>query len=333
MHAFHLKRTTVPLFAALLLTASLTGCLAPSDPSSSDPGTVITGGSTAETTPAPTTAGTTLAPTKTNATEAIRGLLVNNPYGLKIDQTSLDALEKLYVGLNSKASLYYHDIESGLTIEYLADYDWQSASCIKAPYVKYLLASGVDRSEQLRMTSKMGGSTHIDSFPLGTSFTVDELLKYAILYSDNTAYYMLNQRYAFDGFVDYAASLGIETDLRLPKPRFGYLSARDAGLYFEDIYRFIEAGSEEGQMLYDYLTHTTYQLQIPDAFKGQYTVAHKYGEQGNMGYHDAAIVYNEHPYILTIFTTLTPETDATLNTFHKIAGLVDTIHRTAYAQN
>ena len=50
---------------------------------------------------------------------------------------------------------------------------------------------------------------------------MDELLKYAILYSDNTAYYMLNQRYAFDGFVDYAASLGIETDLRLPKPRFG----------------------------------------------------------------------------------------------------------------
>ena len=94
------------------------------------------------------------------------------------------------------------------------------------------------------MTAKMGGSTQIDSFPIGTAFTVDELLKYAILYRDNTAYYMLNQRYAFDGFVDYAASLGIETDLRLPKPRFGYLSARDAGLYFEDIYRFIEAGSE-----------------------------------------------------------------------------------------
>ena len=51
-----------------------------------------------------------------------------------------------------------------------------------------------------------------------------------------------------------------------------------------------------------------------------------------MGYHDAAIVYNEHPYILTIFTTLTPETDSTLATFHKIAGLVDAIHRTAYGQ-
>ena len=326
-----LKQTAAPWFAALLLSVSLTGCLSPAEPSSSAPGAVITGGSTAATT-APTTAGTTLAPTKTNANEAIRGLLVNNPYGLKIDKASLDALEKLYTGLNSKASLYYRDIESGLTIEYLADYDWQSASCIKAPYVKYLLSSGVDRNEKLKMTAKMGGSTHIDSFPIGTAFTVDELLKYAILYSDNTAYYMLNQRYAFDGFVDYAASLGIETDLRLPKPRFGYLSARDAGLYFEDIYRFIEAGSEEGQMLYDYLTHTTDQLQIPDAFKGKYTVAHKYGEQGNMGYHDAAIVYNEHPYILTIFTTLTPETDSTLATFHKIAGLVDAIHRTAYGQ-
>lgn len=193
-----LKQTAAPWFAALLLSVSLTGCLSPAEPSSSDPGAVITGGSTAATT-APTTAGTTLAPTKTNANEAIRGLLVNNPYGLKIDKASLDALEKLYTGLNSKASLYYRDIESGLTIEYLADYDWQSASCIKAPYVKYLLSSGVDRNEKLKMTAKMGGSTHIDSFPIGTAFTVDELLKYAILYSDNTAYYMLNQRYAFDG--------------------------------------------------------------------------------------------------------------------------------------
>lgn len=318
------------LLGALLLLCSLTGCLAPADASSDDASTpVITGGTT---TAAPTTAGTTLAPTKTNAGEAIRGLLVNNPYGLKIDETALNSLQKLYTGLNGKASLYYRDLDSGLTIEYLADVDWQSASCIKAPYVKYLLSSGVDRTEKLKMTSKMGGSTHIDSFPMGTEFTVDELLKYAIMYSDNTAYYMLNKRFAFDGFVKYAATLGIETDLRLPKPRFGYLSARDAGLYFEDIYNFIKAGSPEGQLLYEYLTHTTYQLQIPDAFKGQYTVAHKYGEQESMGYHDAAIVYNEHPFILTIFTTLTPETDQTLKTFHQIAKLVDTIHRTAYGQ-
>ena len=100
-----LKQTAAPWFAALLLSVSLTGCLSPAEPSSSDPGAVITGGSTAATT-APTTAGTTLAPTKTNANEAIRGLLVNNPYGLKIDKASLDALEKLYTGLNSKASLY-----------------------------------------------------------------------------------------------------------------------------------------------------------------------------------------------------------------------------------
>lgn len=330
MHAFHWKQTAAVLSVSALMALSLTGCLSPADDASSagsDP--IITGGTT--TTTAPTTAGTTLAPTKTNANQALSGLLVNNPHGLKVDSDALDALEDLYTGLNGKSSLYYRDIESGLTIEYLADYDWQSASCIKAPYVKYLLASGVDRTEKLKMTAKMGGSTHIDSYPLGTEFTVDELLKYAILYSDNTAYYMLNQRYAFDGFVEYAASLGIETDLRLPKPRFGYLSARDAGLYFEDIYHFIEEGTAEGQMLYDYLTHTTYQLQIPDAFKGKYTVAHKYGEQGNMGYHDAAIVYNEHPFILTIFTTLTPETDQTLRTFHEIAELVDTIHCGAYA--
>ena len=77
-----LKQTAAPWFAALLLSVSLTGCLSPAEPSSSDPGAVITGGSTAATT-APTTAGTTLAPTKTNANEAIRGLLVNNPLRLE----------------------------------------------------------------------------------------------------------------------------------------------------------------------------------------------------------------------------------------------------------
>ena len=181
------------LSLSVLMALSLASCLSPVSgalSTSSDP--LITGAATASgaLATASTTAGTTLAPTKTNANQALSGLLVNNPHGLKIDSDALNSLEQLYTGLNGKASLYYRDIESGLTIEYLADYDWQSASCIKAPYVKYLLASGVDRTETLKMTAKMGGSTYIDTFPMGTTFTVDELLKYAILYSDNTAYYL-----------------------------------------------------------------------------------------------------------------------------------------------
>lgn len=330
-----LIRLLALLSAATLSAALLAGCGARPDKDTSDTSATAPSITTGPTEPATPTTPQTTAPTKTSqASNAASGLLINNPYGLPVDKTLTAQLEELLLRLQSKASIYYKDLETGLTIEYLADKQYQAASVIKAPYMHYLLEfEEIDPAEKLTLKIKQGGSKHIDDFAVGTQFTVEELIQYTILYSDNSAYYLLAERYGFKGFNQYAAGLGIQTiqelPLQFPKPRFGYLTARDAGIYFEDIYHFIESDTPNAQKLYTYLTSTTYQKQITAALGDQYPIAHKYGEQGDQGYHDAAIVYAPQPYILTIFTTLTPETSATLDYFHEIAHLINNIHLSA----
>lgn len=286
---------------------------------------------TAPTTTTTTKPTTTLAPTTTGKGAASAELLVNCPDGKAIDPELLARLTGVCRSHKDVLSVYYKDLKTGYSVEYRADEIYQTASVIKAPYVKYLMASGVDQTKKLKMTKKQGGSKYIDNQPIGTEFTVGELMEYAIRYSDNTAYYMLNQEFGFKGFNEYAESIGVSSNatracvLQFPKPRFGYLSARDAGLYFEDIARFIEEGSADAKRLKTWLTSTTAEGQFTAALGDTYAVAHKYGEQGSQAYHDAAIVYAAHPYVLTITSTLEPYTAASNDVFKDVALYIDAI--------
>lgn len=293
------------------------------------------------TTTVPTTT-TTLTPTTTQNAEAASGLLVNCPDGKRVDAELLARLQGVCSPYKDTLSFYYKDLVSGYSIEFRADEIYQTASVIKAPYIRYLLETkNIDFNKKLKMTKKQGGSSHIDAQPLGTEFTVKELMEYAIRYSDNTAYYMLNEEFGFSGFNAYADKLGIRSNevnnltLVFPKPRFGYLSARDAGLYFEDIAEYIEKGNENAKMLKGWLTTTTVGGMLADAYGDTYEVAHKYGLQdlGNAysrAYHDAAIVYAPQPYVLTILTTL-EEGAAADKVFANVASLIDAIQTQLHA--
>lgn len=295
---------------------------------------VETTGTTTTTLPTTTTTRT---PTTTQKAEAADGLLVNCPDGKPVDPELLARLRGVCSPYKNELSFYYKDLVSGYSIEFRADTIYQTASVIKAPYVKYLLESGADLTKTLKMTKKQGGSSHIDEKPIGTEFTVKELMEYAIRYSDNTAYYMLNAEFGFEGFNDYAESLGIASNktnnltLVFPKPRFGYLSARDAGLYFEDIACYIQQGSANAKMLKTWLTSTTIDGMLADALGNTYEVAHKYGEQGSQAYHDAAIVYAPQPYVLTILSTLEPYAAESDKAFSNVATLIDAIQTQLHA--
>ncbi len=296
-------------------------------------------GALSSTTTVPTTTTTTVPTTTTTRTPAssVSGQAANLLVNLPTEQGAVDAalaeLQSLCNRYGNSISFYYKDLQTGNALEFRADRSYQAASVIKAPYVKHLLTMEVDGTEKLTLTSKMGGSTYVDKYPRGTQFTVDELMEYAIRYSDNTAYYMLNQRFGFTEFNAYADSLGISANstnhctLMLPKPRFGYLSARDIGLYFEDIAAYIARGGEDAARLKTWLTSTTETRLISDAYAGTYTVAHKYGDMDTiLAFHDGAIVYGEHPFVLSVATSLQPFTDTSLEVVHEIARLVNVIH-------
>lgn len=286
-----------------------------------------------------TTASTTQMTTKTSTASNSGEMLVNIPIEGDDAANSLATLNQLCKDYGNTLSFYYRDLETGYSIEFRADRAYQSASVIKAPYIKYLLASGVDGSQTLTLAAsdKQGGSGVVDKEPAGTVFTVNQLMENAIRYSDNTAYYMLNKKFGFAGFNEYAKTLGITANannncvLSYPRPRFGYLSARDIGLYMQDIAKYLETGSDGAQRLKTWMTSTAEERQLVDAYRGKYTVAHKYGDTKNIewAFHDGAIVYADKPFVLAVATSLEPFTDESIKVYHALAECIDVIH-TAY---
>ena len=327
-----------------------------------------------DTTTVPTTVPTTTRPTGTPTTVvafADAGLQLSSPTGEKPQAETLERIASICKRYKGTVSLYYKDLENGYTLTYDADSTYQAASVIKAPYVKYLLESGVDQREQLTLKVKKGGSTHIDAQPIGTKFTVGELMEYAIRYSDNSAYNLLNERFGFKEFTAHADQLGIQAnrnnDLTLlnPKPQFGYLCAQDIGLYFEDIAKFVETGTPEAKQLFSWLVTTTETRQFTEAYSGRkqyfteqpkggnnvvlletaeqldaayaarkegYTIGHKYGEQGAQAYHDGAVVWRDHPYVIAITSTLTPNDENSIKVFHDLALLIDQMQTEWYSR-
>lgn len=310
----------------------------------------------ATTTTVPTTT-TTRMPIKTSAAANSSSMLVNIPVEGAMAKDALAQVEELCRAHNGKISFYYLDLESGYSIEYRADRAYQAASVVKAPYVKWLLASGVDGSEKLTMlaSDKQGGSGVVDKQPAGTQFTVDQLMEYAIRHSDNTAYYMLNKRFGFKEFNTYAQQLGITANansncvLTYPRPRFGYLSARDIGLYMADIAKYIAGGSEDALRLKTWMTSTSEERQLVDAFSSKnvlygtsagtasvdftHEVAHKYGDTLNIenAFHDGAIVYADKPFVLAVATSLEPFEADSIEAFHELAFQINKIHYAYHA--
>lgn len=246
--------------------------------------------------------------------------------GSSFDEEKLQELRSLLTQKPLLVSIYYRDLETGAVIEYNSGKKYQAGSVTKAPYCKWLMASGADLQEQITLEQKdiLEGAGSVKNQPAGTVFTVEQLIGYTITESDNTAYNMLAKRFGFDGFKAYAKSLNISAN-QSSSNLFGSMSASDAAYYFTDIYQWSQSGSETGQKLVDLLCNTTYRQLISSAVSS--AVAHKYGyNNGTNGFHDAAIVYSEHPYVLTIFTSLDPDVSGTVSYIQSIASCVDTIN-------
>ncbi len=204
---------------------------------------------------------------------------------------------------SAHVSVYYEDIATGFSFSYDGKRIYKAGSVTKAPYAKYLIASGVDLDEKLvlREKDKKDGSGVLKNKPAGSEYSVKELIEYAIVHSDNTAYQMLYQRFGFDSFNRHCQDLGVSTRLSYGNI-WGDLTAHDAGVFFHDIYSF-EKNDERSAFFMDSLRNTTYAYLLQSGV-GTTPIAHKYGYMSAMYkvLHDAGIVYTDRPYIAVIMT-------------------------------
>ena len=89
-----------------------------------------------------------------------------------------------------------------------------------------------------------------------------------------------------------------------------------------------DAFSNKNVLYGDTDTETVVEGDNTNAVDLYHDVAHKYGDTLNIenAFHDGAIVYAEHPFVLSVATSLEPFTAASIETFHEIAFQINKIH-------
>lgn len=191
-----------------------------------------------------------------------------------------------------------------------------AASIIKLPILACALetvaAGELSLDEQITVTQQdiVGGSGSIQARGAGVSYSVDELLRAMIAQSDNVAANLIIGRLGMDTVNETCAALGLtqtalarlmmDTDAQA-QGRENYTSARDAATVLERLAAGTIATPELCERARGYLLAQEDVRGIVEGVPDDVSVAHKTGSLAN-AQHDAAIVYTERPYVLTVLT-------------------------------
>ncbi len=222
-------------------------------------------------------------------------------------------------------AVYYEDLTTGYKYSYNGDKIFDSASVMKAPYVAAILKA-VSKFENGELEASLNdekysekalenmfllddkivldlesmsvdGSGVLKNANDGDEFSYTELMGYALKNSDNIAFSLIKDRFTSKWYFDFVREMGAYA----PLSNAVNMTVRDAGKLFRGIYDFTLDNEKYGSFVKDSLTDSAHKVLSQSVF-GKETV-HKYGWDEN-AYHDAAIIYGEHPYIAIVFTDM-----------------------------
>jgi len=142
------------------------------------------------------------------------------------------------------------------------------------------------------------------SIKLGQSYTVRELLKYMIVYSDNNATQLLNTVLDVQLFKKVFRDFGMEAP---DWSKNDYpISARDFSYFMRALYNASYLSIEDSEYATSLLAQTEFNKGMLSALPTGVRLAHKFGEAGNDAQkqlHESALVYGKkQTYLLTIMT-------------------------------
>ena len=142
------------------------------------------------------------------------------------------------------------------------------------------------------------------SIQLGQKYTVRELLKYMISYSDNNATALLNNN------IDLEIFKKVFTDLNLPAPDWSAktypITAREFSVFMRALYNGTYLNDENSEIATKLLSQCDFKEGMIAGLPANTKVAHKFGESGTEQEQqlcESAIIYlNDNPYAITIMT-------------------------------
>lgn len=208
-------------------------------------------------------------------------------------------------------SVYIQDLISDQVYLYDGDIQYYPASTLKAAYALWLCqraeAGEIDFQQDLPNVYGSGGlsGSALSEYDGAAAVPVWDVIHKMIACSDNDAVTMLASAWPAGeahGFCDFLASLGFSTPysctITVDDGIQGIMTVQDAGLMMKALYDYFETGSDTALQLQGcFLDAVHTALYVPEGTPA----AKKYGSW-DYAFHDLAIVYADHPYILCCMT-------------------------------
>lgn len=267
-----------------------------------------------------------------NANSSIENYISCIQSKTKVEELSNDVKKiildiKSFYDNNSKYFAFkYIDLYTGFTVSYNEKQGIFAASAIKAPTDIYIyeMASQnkVDLSEKIKYTEKHynTGTGVLKTKKIGTSYDIKTLLEYSIRYSDNAAHNMLMDKYGRENMLEFWTNLGTKSIFKVEN-NWGNVSAKDAGIYMQELYNFYKNDSEYGTLALNNFLNTSFKLITS---KDGYKVANKSGWSGS-SMHDASIVMADNPYVLVVLSNLGNDDNYSYY-FNTVSNYASTLH-------
>ena len=209
-----------------------------------------------------------------------------------------------YIRNKYEMSVMYEDLTYGFKYSYNDSKSYYAASTIKslgAIYVYEMAYKGeIDLDDTMKYTSKYyrGASKGMKKHKYGENIKLRDLVKYSVIYSDNTAHNMIVNYVGVDKLRAYGKELGADLT-HLNGDLFGYIDLSDVNVYMKKLYDVINNTGEYGKELEKYFLEAEQNGLVIS--EDNIKAAHKYGEYEYV-YHDIGIVYTEKPYVVAILT-------------------------------
>ena len=171
------------------------------------------------------------------------------------------------------------------------------------------------------------GSGKIKDDEDGTEYTYLQLIEYMLRYSDNVAYNELKKEYG----TAYFSELAYRLKTTALKRNLSNMTAADGGKVMKAIYEYIKSENVYSDFLYECMTTSAHSVMIPYAVSPS-KAAHKYGWDVE-SYHDMAIVFDEHPYVVVFMSNMDTGGDEVNDYIRSVIKLVNALHKNFYKKS
>lgn len=215
-----------------------------------------------------------------------------------------------------RASIYFRDLENGPVFGINESMEFAPASLLKLPlalvYMSY--AEKDPKILESKLTLRGGGETFGQAFTPteeiapGKEYSVEELLKRMLVFSDNRASELLFANLEAQGKKDLIRQTYLELGILAPDDAFDeVISTRRYASIFRALYNLSYLHPEFSEKVLGWMAESKFKQGIAGAVPADVKISHKFGERvsgdSTKQLHDCGIIYfPENPYLLCVMT-------------------------------